>query len=653
MLARVATLVLAAAVLTAGAPLPLAAQPVVPEITAETVSDFEPSADAAPAQADAAPGDADAATALAVDGPRRSKPVEADGPFSMVALRLPAGASASLRTSTDGQDWSDWRDAESLGDEAEGPDPSTPEDRAGGWTRRTQPMWVGEASWLQVRVGGASPADVEATLIDSAGLRRSAVKQAADRVAAALRPAPAAAADAPFPYVSRRGWGANESLRRRNPSYAKAPRFGVLHHTAGSNDYGPDDGPAVVRGIYYYHAVTLGWNDIGYNLLVDRFGRIYEGRHGGIDRAVIGAHAQGFNATSFGVSVMGNFSSRQLPSAAMRSLARVFAWKFELHGIDPRATFAVTSGGSNRWRRGASVTVNAISGHRDLGLTSCPGTQAYGQLRELRQRVAEGGAGSVPAPRFADIDGSSHSESIQRLALDGVTAGCSANAFCPSAPVTRGQMASFLARAGKLTSTTPATMDDVARSSPHATAVAAVVDAGIAAGYRDGTFRPAAPISRGQMASMLARALHLDPVAADRFDDTAGSVHRQAINAAADAEVTKGCDDGRFCPTDEVTRGQMATFLDRSRGAGLGKGKAVRFAAEAPGTWRVTKVRSDDTLNVRRGPTTAYGVVGELAPDATRIRSTGRFATVGTSTWRQLVLRDGTRGWANSYYLAH
>jgi uncharacterized protein with LGFP repeats len=138
----------------------------------------------------------------------------------------------------------------------------------------------------------------------------------------------------------------------------------VVHHTAGSNSYTREQAPGRVRGYQNYHRNTLGWTDIGYNALVDRYGTIYEGRAGGLDRGVIGAHAANYNTGSFGVSVMGNFASVDAPQAAYDALVRIISWKAAVHGFDPMGTTNRTYNG-NRLR--------TISGHRDMGQTACPG----------------------------------------------------------------------------------------------------------------------------------------------------------------------------------------------------------------------------------------------------------------------------------------
>jgi uncharacterized protein with LGFP repeats len=112
--------------------------------------------------------------------------------------------------------------------------------------------------------------------------------------------------------------------------------------------------PAMIRAIYAYHTQTLGWSDIGYNFLVDRFGRLYEGRWGGMDRPVIGAHTGGFNTNTVGVAALGDHETSPVPAAVMTGFGQLLGWKLGLHGADPYGRVALTSGGgdSNRYPAG-------------------------------------------------------------------------------------------------------------------------------------------------------------------------------------------------------------------------------------------------------------------------------------------------------------
>jgi hypothetical protein len=169
------------------------------------------------------------------------------------------------------------------------------------------------------------------------------------------------------------------------PEYASTVQMAFVHHTVNSNSYGPGDVPGILRAIQAYHMDSNGWNDIGYNFLVDRFGGIWEGRGGGIDRPVVGAHTLGFNTNSTGVAIIGDFTSTPAPNVSIDSAARLLAWKLGLTGADPSGTTVMTSGDSgSRWPAGTQVRLNDISGHRDANYTDCPGDGLYGQLPGLR-----------------------------------------------------------------------------------------------------------------------------------------------------------------------------------------------------------------------------------------------------------------------------
>jgi hypothetical protein len=198
--------------------------------------------------------------------------------------------------------------------------------------------------------------------------------------------------------VPRAEWGADESIRRAPPRYAKGVYFAVVHHTAGTNSYGPGASAAIVRGIELYHVRGNHWNDIGYNFLVDRYGQVFEGRAGGIDRNVIGAQAEGFNTGSVGVAVIGNYGSATVPLGTERALAKLLAWRLDVAHVDPSSTLTWLSGGNPKYPRGTPVLLRAISGHRDTGFTSCPGTRLYARLPSLVQQIASIGLPKLYAP---------------------------------------------------------------------------------------------------------------------------------------------------------------------------------------------------------------------------------------------------------------
>lgn len=198
--------------------------------------------------------------------------------------------------------------------------------------------------------------------------------------------------------VTRAGWGANEEMVRAKPTYAAVDRLAIVHHTANTNSYTRAQAPAIVRGIEAYHVLGNGWNDIGYNFLVDRFGTVYEGRGGGIERNVVGAHAEGFNTGTIGVALIGNFTTATPPKAQQDALVKLLAWRLDVAHVDPLSTVVYTSGGNAKFRAGRVVTLRAISGHRDTGPSECPGANAYRLLPSIAKRVAVTGLPKLYAP---------------------------------------------------------------------------------------------------------------------------------------------------------------------------------------------------------------------------------------------------------------
>ena len=208
------------------------------------------------------------------------------------------------------------------------------------------------------------------------------------------------------PIVPRLSWGADESIRRAPPSYADEVRFAIIHHTAGRNDYTRAQAPAIVRGIELFHVQGNGWNDIGYNFLVDRFGTVYEGRFGGIDRNVVGAHALGFNTGSVGIALLGTYGNTKPSAAALDAIERLIAWRLDLAHADPTSFLTYISGGSDRYPSGIPVLLNAVSGHRDTGFTECPGDSLYARLSEIAAAARTLGGLKIFEP-VAETSGSS------------------------------------------------------------------------------------------------------------------------------------------------------------------------------------------------------------------------------------------------------
>ncbi len=284
-------------------------------------------------------------------------------------------------------DWQEWRALPVLDDR---PDP----DDEASLRHATQPLWVGSANGVQARVSGHRPALVVLSLIrpdvvagDAAvGTPTLARRSAAAPPTSGARRRRAEQGTVARPKILRRtAWNADESWRSGRPSYNSTLQQVHVHHTVSGNDYTRAETPGLIRGMYYYHTHTLGWSDIGYNFLVDRFGRIWEGRFGGVGKLVHGAHTLGFNSTSCGISVIGNLEVVQPTNATLVAIAKVAAWKLSRYDRDPLGTTTVLSEGSDKFSRNRSVTLPVIDGHRDTNDTACPGRNLYARLGDIRQ----------------------------------------------------------------------------------------------------------------------------------------------------------------------------------------------------------------------------------------------------------------------------
>ena len=299
----------------------------------------------------------------------------------------------SVRSLKDGE-WSAWEELE-YHDE-HGPDPDSEEGRNA--RPGTDPIVVGEVDEVQVKAvteSGEAPKDMKVALIDpgeTVGQTReqpaidtaelsaahvttddTATEEPASDPAATLVGTPAPVTPKPRIY-SRKQWGANERMRDKSSLKYFEVHAGFVHHTVNSNNYTRAQVPALMRGIYAYHTQSRGWSDIGYNFIVDKFGRIWEGRYGGVARPVVGAHTLGYNEYSFAMSALGNFETAKPSAAVLNAYGRLMAWKLALHGVDAAST---------RQRVGRR-TFRAINGHRDAGQTACPGRHLYAKLGRIR-----------------------------------------------------------------------------------------------------------------------------------------------------------------------------------------------------------------------------------------------------------------------------
>ncbi|MGP4110360.1 FG-GAP-like repeat-containing protein [Streptomyces sp. 4N509B] len=344
--------------------------------------------------------------------------------FSSLGISWPRAAApldgrAEVRTrSVETGEWSAWQPLET---DLEAPE--TAEGAEAGARGGTAPRWVGLSDGVEARVvaedGTVSglPDGLRLDLVDPgtdpAGtaelLESTEETEATEATESAEAPGPAPESTVRQPtIVPRAGWGADESLVADPPQYLDRLDAVFVHHTAETNAYSCADSPAVIRSIMAYHVESLGWNDIGYNLLVDKCGTIYEGRAGGVDQPVMGAHTYGFNGYSTGVAVLGNFAEPDgVPTSRITdAVARVAGWKLGQYGVDPTGQVTLTAAGDTGvWNEGDRATLRTVSGHRDGYATECPGDALYDRLGEIRRFAASPAASAAPATSDVDGDG--------------------------------------------------------------------------------------------------------------------------------------------------------------------------------------------------------------------------------------------------------
>ncbi|MFI6441104.1 peptidoglycan recognition protein [Streptomyces sp. NPDC050759] len=374
---------------------------------------------------------------------------------SWTGVTKPLEGKAQVRTrSSETGEWTAWQDLETNIDP-----PEDPEERSGA-RGASEPLWVGPSDGVQVQVvhedgttSAGLPKGLEVNLVDPGIATAAEQKNAGDDTdpaafavdetptptpsvsdttsasptatpspTATATPTPTPTATTPTAppstvpepsMVSRAGWGADESLSPDPSEYNADVKAVFVHHTDGSNDYSCADSASIVRGIYAYHTQTNGWNDIGYNFLVDKCGTIFEGRKGGVDLPVLGAHTYGWNRESAGIAILGNYTTAGASNAALTSVARIAAWKLGQYGVDPNSTVQLKAGATQQnlakqsFTAGSLYTFNRISGHRDGYATECPGTSLYNQLPTIRAWAS----GPVQGLKLASLTGAALSGS--------------------------------------------------------------------------------------------------------------------------------------------------------------------------------------------------------------------------------------------------
>jgi uncharacterized protein with LGFP repeats len=395
----------------------------------------------------------DMAATTATGAPVKGLPATATKPFSLVGVTwddahadLLGSVRVRARSARTGA-WSGWLAVEP--NEVDAPDPRSPE--RSGARGGSAPLWVGPSNGVEVRVAGRRtlPAGLRVDLVDpdrdrpspghAAGTGHGGMTPVAavdstgpsadpsqppasadpsgSPVESSPAPAPGSSSEptttasptaspaesspagsaaapsstAPRPdFRGRASWGADESLVKDPPEYSQTVKAVFVHHTDTTNSYSCTDSPSIIRSIFLYHVQSNGWNDIGYNFLVDKCGTIFEGRAGGVDRPVLGAHTYGFNTDTSGVAVLGTYTSTAPSQAAVDSVARIAAWKLGLHGGDPTGKTTLTErADGGKYPNGANVTFYTISGHRDGFATACPGDQLYAKLGAIRTEAKQ------------------------------------------------------------------------------------------------------------------------------------------------------------------------------------------------------------------------------------------------------------------------
>ena len=325
-------------------------------------------------------------------------------PFSMVALTGTDlnGTTARIRAKNADGSWGTWYHVEGSEDIT---------DDSGRVSLGTDPVYVGSTTAVQIAVTRPNNAPVTTAPPESgldAGrdlgyVPANAEQSLSQNLSAVLITPPKSPVDRqwtppnatlgpgqPPNIISRTEWGAGSGMRCGGPYYGNGVRAAVVHHTATGNDYAPEDSAAIVRSIYAYHTVTLGWCDIAYNALVDKYGQVFEGRAGGITKDVMGSHTGGFNSDVWGVSMIGNFEDEPPPDIMIKTVGRLLGWRLSLDHVDPLGSVHLKSAGGQYTvvPGGKVVELPEIFAHRDVGNTECPGNFGYAALGEIRRLAA-------------------------------------------------------------------------------------------------------------------------------------------------------------------------------------------------------------------------------------------------------------------------
>ncbi|MBV7362962.1 S-layer homology domain-containing protein [Actinomycetaceae bacterium TAE3-ERU4] len=401
-----------------------------------------------------------------------------------------------------------------------------------------------------------------------------------------VKPRPALPEDAidgmynPIPYVALRSeWKANAKWTDWPTEYGKTKGV-VFHHTAGSNNYTREQVPLILLSIQRFHAITRRWGDIGYNVLVDRFGQAWQGRQGRVMEHPIGAHAYGANTYTYGISVIGDYMNQPVSPETREMLVKLTAWKLSQNNLNPRGK--VTLYGKIKGHK-TPLTVPIISGHRQVGATDCPGDAFFAQIPGITEEVAKR-MDQLKKESFNDVPVASFFwDYITWMRSSGYSVGWPDGTYRPQQKVSRVAALAFLyRRAGSPKMEKKPNFKDVNPNSVFASAIAWGQQNGITTGWPNGTFHPVEPVSREAMAAFMYRfckntrkctqtalaALereekHSRQQPSGFKDVKPGDLFTKEIRWMSESGISLGWEDKTFRPYEHTSRAAMAAFFYR------------------------------------------------------------------------------------------
>lgn len=513
--------------------------------------------------------------------------IETSSDFNVAALTWAEGTTMAPESKIsvrvrESDGWSEWLPLDP--DEA-----SDTNDARGG----TDPFITGSSDAVQVAIEGdatALPDDLQLVIVyvndgsTTSATSTSYAESSSDRATSLATNVSAVSAQTASStlvtqptIITRSQWGADEGLMTWAVQYAPLTAA-VIHHTAGTNDYTASQSAAIVRGIYYYHAITRNWGDIGYNFLVDKYGQIFEGRSGSLaapaDQMAVGGHARGYNTGTLGISALGDYTLAAPTQALYDAYTAVIDWRFDLAWLDASDSSGLTAEGSSNSAYQAGAALPRVFGHRDVGTTACPGNAISSEITTLISRVGD----ASPASYFYDTNylSTDFVSEINWMYQAGISTGWTqANSrltYRPSSAVQRGAVAAFLFRLladDSYVAPSVSPFADVSSSYPFYREIAWMYESGVATGWvKDGvrTYRPDADIQRDAMAAFLYRAAGSPEITADTtgFVDVASTrAFATEITWMRTSGLTTGWRDGTFRPSTPVLREQIAAFLYR------------------------------------------------------------------------------------------